>query len=438
MRMCARFTAESAPSAPPRRRPPRGIQPDQPQARAGHQESPLTIEQRDPVEIHPRLKALFGALAFDDLAWCLLRGESELDGRPGDIDILVAPTDLQRIRRIASAHGFRRLPAQGYGSHVFLIAYDRDTDRWLKLDIVTELAYGPAFAWRFPGTAGILGRRRSMGVANVLAEGDAFWTLLLHGLLDKHALDESKRLRLSELAREGRDRGPLARALGPRLPDGWDVDQVVDAVEHGEWDRLEDLGRALAAGLRRRHRAETVRRRVTGPVARRVTRLVRVARPRGLTVALVGDKALVKRAAAELGETVPMSVRSLGNPPSWQSLGRGIRIRLQRGNGLVVYRAASLADLPERRDSGRGAPGDLLSCPPPDLVVCLDPSRPSASTGEAPRIGPTPGAGPDIWTVDATLPEGEVRRSIAGLVWDRLADRWDALDRRSAEPQKEL
>ena len=193
--------------------------------------------------------------------------------------------------------GFVRLPSQGYGSHLFLIAYDRDTDRWLKLDVVTELAFGPAFAWRFPGTAGILGRRRAIGPVSVLAEGDAFWALLLHGLLDKRRLDDAKRARLDELAAAARDRGPLARALGPLLPGGWDLDHVVDAVEHREWDRLDDFGHELAAGLRRRHRLETARRRVGGPVSRRVTRLLRVARPRGLTVALVGDRALVRRAA---------------------------------------------------------------------------------------------------------------------------------------------
>jgi hypothetical protein len=327
-------------------------------------------------------------------------------------------------------HGFVRLPAQGYGNHLFLIAYDRDTDRWLKLDVVTELAFGPAFAWRFPGTAGILGRRRSIGSTNVLADGDAFWALLLHGLLDKGSLDEAKRSRLGELAAAARDRGPLARALEPLLPDGWDTDGIVDAVERGEWGRLDDLGRELAAVLRRRDRLETVRGRIGGLVARHATRLVRVARPRGLTVALIGDEALVRRAATALGATVPMPVRSLAMPLRSRSFARGLRIRLQRGTGLVVYGASDVAHLPARR----GPPADLLSCPPPDLVIVLDPSRPWGSAGEAQGIRPTPGVRSDISTVDGTLPAEEVRRSIAGLVWDRLADRWNALDRRSAEP----
>ncbi|MEO8229718.1 MAG: hypothetical protein ABI628_08145 [Chloroflexota bacterium] len=396
----------------------------------GHQESPLTIELPDLVEVHPRLRALFEALAFDGPAWCLLRGETELDGRPGDIDILVAPVDLHRFRRVARAHGFVRLPAQGYGSHLFLIAYDRDSDRWLKLDVVTELAFGPAFAWRFPGTAGILGRRQAIGATSVLADGDAFWALLLHGLLDKRRLDEAKRQRLGELAAAARDRGPLARALEPLLPDDWDTDRIVDAVERGEWERPDDLGRELAAVLRRRDRIKSARGRIARPVARRATRLVRVARPRGLTVALVGDPALVRRAATELGATIPMPVRSLAMSPHSQSFRRGLRIRLHRGTGLVVYSANELADLPARR----GTPADLLSCPPPDLVIVLDPPRPSAPVDEALGICPTAGARSDVSTVDATLPAGEIRRSIAGLVWDRLTDRWNALDRRSAEP----
>lgn len=388
----------------------------------GHKESPLTIQRPDPVAVHPRLAALFGAFTAEGLTWCLLRGETELDGRPGDVDILVATGDLDRLRRAARTAGFVRLPAHGYGSHLFLIAYDRATDRWLKLDVVTELAFGPSFAWRVADGASVLERCRwdDRAGAWVLTEADAFWALLLHGLLDKRRLDEAERVRLGELApaaRAARDGGTLARAIGSLMASDWVIDGVVEAVTRGEWDRLDRLGPQLETALLRRHGLATDRARVERIVGRRVNRLARVRRPRGLTVALVGDPVLVGRAAAELGAAVPMPVRGQAFPPRWPSLVRGLRIRLRRGTGLVVYRAAALDDLPARR----GSPTDLLSCPPPDLVILLGPSGPSAP-------------GSDISTVDATLPEGTVRRSIAGLVWDRLADRWNALDRRSAEP----
>jgi hypothetical protein len=284
---------------------------------------------------------------------------------------------------------------------------------------VTELAFGPSFAWQVADGAGVLERCRWDDPAGawVLADADAFWALLLHGLLDKRRLDEAERVRLGELAPAARDGGTLARAIGSLLASDWVIDGVVDAVTRGEWDRLDRLGPELETALRRRHGLETDRARVERIVGRRVNRLIRVRRPRGLTVALVGDAALVERAAAELGAAVPLPVRGLAFPPRWPSLVRGLRIRLQRGTALVVYRAAALGDLPARR----GSPIDLLSCPPPDLVILLGPSGPSEP-------------GSDISTVDPTLPEGEVRRSIAGLVWDRLADRWNALDRRSAEP----
>jgi hypothetical protein len=392
--------------------------------------------------VHPRLAAFFRALAADGLAWSLLRGESELDGRPGDIDILVAPGDLRSLRRVAKSAGFVRLPSQGYGSHLFLIAYDRDSDRWLKLDVVTELGFGPAFAWRIGDGASVLERTRR-GDANapgawVLADTDAFWALILHGLLDKRRLDEAKRARLGELTYAAREGGPLARALAPLLPEGWEPRRVVDAVERRQWDRLEQLGTELETVLRRRHRIGTARQRVGARAGRRMGRLARARRPRGLTVALVGDAGLVGWAAAELGQAVPIPVRSLAFAPRsrwplrWLRMRpvSGFRIRLQRGTGLVIYRAASLADLPGRG----GSPANLLFCPPPDLVILLNPSRPSAPAGEARGTQPQPGIRPDISTVDPRLPEGEVRRSIAGLVWDRLADRWDALDRRSAKP----
>lgn len=393
--------------------------------------SPPTRPRPDPVEVHPRLAALFRAFAEDGLAWCLLRGETELDGRPGDIDILVVPGDLRRLLRAARAAGFVRLPAQGYGSHRFLIAYDRDSDRWLKLDVVSELAFGPAFAWRIGDVAAVLERTRRGQAAGawVLADADAFWALLLHGLLDKGRLDEAKRLRLGQLVQAARDGSPFRRVLPPLLPEGWAVDGVIDAVADGEWDRLDGLGRDLAVGLRQRHRLATARSRFDHAVGRRAARVMRVARPRGMTVALVGDPTLTGGAADELSAAVPIPSRTLVVPARPRSPTRGLRLRAQRGTSLVVYRANSVRDVPTRG----GTPVDLLFCPPPDLVIVLDPSRASAPAGDTPGIRPTPGVRSDVPTVDATLSEGEIRRSIAGLVWDRLADRWNALDRRSAE-----
>ena len=332
------------------------------------------------------------------------------------------------------AVGFVRLPSQGYGSHLFLISYEYDSDRWLKLDVVTELAFGPSFAWRIADAAGVLERTHRAAAAGawVLAEADAFWALLLHGLLDKGALDEAKRARLGELTFAARvefvsatrDGGPLARKLGPLLPEGWDLAGVIDAVEGGQWDRLDGLGRELAVGLGRRKRARAARTRFDRSVARRLARLARVRKPRGLTLALVGDLAQVGRAAAELGAAVPMPFHSLVLPARPRSPVRGLRIRLQRGTGLVVYRATELRDVPARRRW----PLDLLSCPPPDLVILLDSSRSSAPASEAPGIHRDPGLRTDVHTVDARLRLGVIRRSIARLVWDRLADRWNALD----------
>ncbi|MEA2536986.1 MAG: hypothetical protein QOF11_1220 [Chloroflexota bacterium] len=401
---------------------------------------PPTIRRPSSVAIHPRLEALFGEFAADGLAWCLLRGEIELDGRAGDVDMLVDPGDLGRLRRAARAVGFVRLPARGYGSHLFLITYDPDSDRWIKLDVVTELAFGPSFAWRVADGASVLERTRRADAPNVwvLAEADAFWALLLHGLLDKGKLDDAQRARLTELAPHGRAGGPLARAIAPLLPEDLEPTWLVEAVALSQWEPLERLGAELAVGLRQRRRLDTARTRVDELATRRVHRLIRARRPRGLTVALVGDPLLVDRAAEELGATVPMPVRSmvfaarLRWPMRWlkKRPAPALRARLQRGTSLIVYRAGSLEDLPPRR----GSLANLLSCPPPDLVILLDSSRPPTRAGEEPWISQAPGAGPGVAIVDARLPAGEVRRSIARLVWDRLADRWNALDRRSAEP----
>ncbi len=172
----------------------------------------MTVSEASAPAIHPRLERLFGGFDRERLAWALLRGESELGAPAGDIDILVAPGHAERLRDVASASGFARLPAPGHASHVFLIAYDEPTGTWFKLDVVTELAFGPSFAYRLPSVpaGSCLDRRRRVGAAYGLDPRDAFWARLLHALLDKPRIEDGE---IAELAGPGR-RGPRGGSAG--------------------------------------------------------------------------------------------------------------------------------------------------------------------------------------------------------------------------------
>ena len=366
-----------------------------------------------------------------------MRGESELDGRPGDVDFLVSPADIARFDGIARRLGFARLPSAGYGSHAFLVAYDEPTDRWLKLDTVTELAYGPSFALRLPAatTAASLERRRRSGPAFVLDVGDGFWTLLLHGLLDKAAVDDATRQRLQERAPEGRAGGPVATALAPLLHDGWSLERVVAAVSAGDWPGLDRLGGKVAAAWRRRDPVDILRRRAAGPLRLRAGRLARIRRPRGIGVALVGDATVTARLASQLARDVPLPVRMPTLPPAGRSVARSLRDRMRLGQCLLIFRATALEDLPigwtGDSSTGGSAVTEALSSPAPDLVIVLGAAGSPAATEVEHEIRSA--ARSDIRPVDASVSEERLGRIVAVLVWERLAERWNALDRRSTE-----
>ncbi len=371
----------------------------------------------------------------------MLRGEDELDGRAGDVDLLVAPIDLPALRRIARGLGFARLPASGYASHVFLIAYDEPTDRWLKLDVVDELAFGPRFSLVAPASAvaACLARRQRSGSVSVLDPADGFWALLLHVLLDRAGIADERRARLVELAPAGRNGGPLAEAVVPLLPAGWSVDRVADAVERGDWDGLARLGRALAGAWRRRRPIAAARRRLGGMVRRRAGRVARLRRPRGLGVALVG----------QTGPDGGARDRAAGAPAAGADRvgragrrGRGGREPRACGGGsgwptgsssTGPRRSSTSASTPAARPARRSRRAETLSSPAPDLVIVLDPAR-GPGSGGAEESRPPEWAGSVIETVDATLPGERLRRAVGRLVWSRLADRWNAMDRGSTEP----
>ena len=201
--------------------------------------------------VHPKLAALFGALDEAGARWCVLRGESDLLHPAGDVDLLIAPEDARHLRDSASRLGFARLPAWGYGSHAFFLAYDASRDLWIKLDAVTELAYGPGFTMATGAESECLARRRRVAGVPVLDESDAFWTLLLHRLLDKSGPPPARDAeRLAELASRGPTDGPLERLVASFCPEGWDTARITGAVERGDWSALAELAAPLRASWR--------------------------------------------------------------------------------------------------------------------------------------------------------------------------------------------
>ena len=263
------------------------------------------------------------ALTAATVRWCRLRER----GATSEDDLLVDPADMSTARRALADAGWRERRHPGHGSHRAFHHFDPTTGRWSKLDVVTALDFGRWQEWSSGLAAGCLARSREDGGGRSLAEDDAFWTLLLHELLDRPGTAPRRIDRLRQLAAGAHDDGPPALAIGRWLPRGWTSASVIAAAEAGEPEALVRLGNALSRRLGRR----------PGAVARRmVARFLRWLDHRdppfvraGRTVAMLGPDGAGKSALVGLvGAGGPMPVRSV-----YLGLYGGSRAR-QRARGL--------------------------------------------------------------------------------------------------------
>ena len=397
------------------------------------------------------------ALDRAGVRWCLLRGAEGPDVPGGDVDLLVARDDAARFTGAIAPLGFARLPAWGYGSHRFHLGYDAASDRWLKLDVVTELAFGPWFSLPSETAPLCLSRRLRHGSAVVLDDSDAFWCLLLHRLLDKGSVGAAAAA-LARLARApGCAESPLAYEI-ERIAPGSCTPLLLDAARRSAWIELESAGPALAAAWRRRHRLASLRRRAIGRLARSAGLFPRSRR--GMTVALVGpDGAGKSSSAAALARSFPLAVRTVYMSPAMTPRRgpspRGARLALRigaqlsrwcraqalrlRGRLVLFDRYAYDALLPARWPLGpRGRLRRWLlghACPAPQLLVVLDAPGEllHARTGEhdpavleAERrayLRLARGRARAI-VVDATREPDHVRRDVTAAIWAAYRSRW--------------
>jgi thymidylate kinase len=412
------------------------------------------------------------ALDRAGVRWCLLRGAEGPDVPGGDVDLLVARDDAARFTGAIAPLGFARLPAWGYGSHRFHLGYDAATDRWLKLDVVTELAFGPWFSLPTPAGAHCLSRRRRRGSAMVLDDGDAFWSLLLHRLLDKGSVGAAA-ARLARLARTpGCAESPLAHEVERIAPDSCTPALLLDAVRRAAWTELEAPGPALAAAWRRRHRVASLRRRAIGRLARSAGPFLRSRR--GMTVALVGpDGAGKSSSAAALARSFPLAARTVYMSPAMpprrgpapRGAGLALRIGAQlarwcrgqalrlRGRLVLFDRYAYDALLPARWPLGpRGRLRRWLlghACPAPQLIVVLDAPGEllHARTGEhdpavleAERrayLHLARGRARAI-VIDATREPDRVRRDVTAAIWAAYRARWASKPFSLSRPRRRI
>ena len=438
----------------------------------------MTLNGREapPAKILPLLAAVFEELDRAQISYCVLRGHEELlDGAiGGDVDLLVAAEQFDRLRRALERLGFVALTRWGQAPHHFFIGYDDAGDRWLKLDVMTELAYGrPVPALRTDLAVHCLAKRVRHGPLFAPAPGDELLALLLHCMLDKRAFEPAYRVRLVKLAGQLDDDRTMSELVGRCFPAGSAWPRIRELIVRGEWQTLLELRPAVAAHLTRRDPAGTRWRNTIVPLLRFLDRRTRSIRTPGLTVALLApDGAGKTTLARSLGEAFYLPTRYIymgtntqsesvtlpttrllarlrgKQQPLVRALGalnnlveQGVRYRVgayhRRRGRLVVFDRYSAGSLMAAQQDGalhkrvrRWALRQL--CPPPDMVVYLDAPAdtlyqrkqehsPEMLERQRQRYLKILDGVARTAIVDAGRGPDEVRRQVAAVIWRRYA-----------------
>jgi thymidylate kinase len=406
---------------------------------------------------HPILLAAFAALDEADIVWCLLRGEADLDRPDQEVDLLVDEVDADRLVEALGARGFAELAAWGRGSHRPFVGFDSTHDAWPKLDVVTRIDFGALAEMETGAAAQLLARRTRVGDVAMLAEGDRFWALLLHCILDRGDIPErhAKPLRgMADLAETRPLDGPLAAWFEANAPRGWDGPRIIGLVRQGQWSSLVALGQEVRAAGATPGRSGT--KRLVRSALRRLTKLRTAVRQPGLSMALLGTDGVGKSTmASELGRSFYFPVRSVymglyGAGPSGRAprglVGRLARLWVgyaraayhRRRGRLVVYDRFGYDVLlrnPRQVGWRSGARRWLLgkAIPSPDMAILLDaPAEVLAGRKNEHRIGELRSLRHaylalaqriDAPVVGTDRAPDETRRELTALIWQRYVDR---------------
>ena len=427
---------------------------------------------------------VFHTIEQANIRYCVLRGYEELeeieDG--GDVDLLVQADQLEHFREVLAQLEFVMLPVWGHAPHLFFVAYDQSADRWLKLDVVTTVAFGkPIHAIQTSLANTCLDRRRRREPTFVLSAEDELLTLLLHCALDKGMFAPHRRARIQALRHEVTD----ARYLGEQLHASWSPEmswqRLAGLIDGERWADLLAESAAVAAWLARSQQLGVLGRRFGRRLLRKLDRFAGALQPRSLTVALLapdggGKTTLVTELARRsflpsryiyMGSNIEASTVGLpttrwiqarskrpkqaGQMPAW-ALARGLRFvnnmaeqwyrygtsyyHIIRGRLLLFDRYVydGQLDASRKRSLKTRARRWLLSAaaPKPDLVVFLDAPGELlfARKGEhSPEILEQQRQHylglrahiPQMVVVDATRDAEQVRRTVTALIWRSYA-----------------
>lgn len=408
----------------------------------------------DILRVHPRVAAVFAVLDGTSWPWVLLRGEDDLALPSGDVDILVDGRVLPLLDELLAGAGFCRVLAPGHGSHRFYFCYSVDDGAWIKLDVVSDLAFGPYQQWRTPWATRCLRRRVRHGSYWMPDAADQAWLLLLHLFMDKGGIARERQQLALAAARTAADGGRIAESVRRRVGAGL-VAAMVDLVLEGRFEEAPAMAARLRAawrggGLSPRMVAGANRiLRHSGAQVRGHTPLLGVMAPDG-----AGKTTLLNGLHADVPLPTKYVYMGLWGAGPWDKLlsripgGRtGKKIyRLVRGGVLArFYRRMGKVVLMDRvaydallGGSGKGPLAGMSNAlalaviPAPDVLLVLDVPGPVMfeRKGEhSPELleswrqdylhlaGRLPGGR----VVDAAQPAEAVQRVATGIIWETLS-----------------
>ena len=405
---------------------------------------------------------VFASLDRAGVLYCVLRDAERLRRMAGgEVDLLVAPPDLDKAATTLEGAGYVTLRSWGHAAHDFFVRYDPGADCWIKLDVVTALVFGgraQSLATRLADAC--LTRRRHDGFCFVPCPEEELVAMVLHCLLDKAVFTTPRRTRLRHLAANVTDPGRVDQHLSTYWP-GMPWTRLAAHIERGDWATLVTERRVLARHLLRAAPVATVARTARNWAMRRCTRLLGLARPAAPSIALLapdgaGKSTLVAGIQEHFFQPVyPVYMgqrRRASAVRSRRAPGLGLLRQLctlwrrylsaryrQAGGQLVVFdRYTYDALLPVA-----GSPRRLTrlrrwllahACPPPGLVVLLDApgdvlfarkGEHTAAVLERQRQAYRAICArlPHSAMVDVTCDAAGVRRQVARLIWSEYQRR---------------
>lgn len=417
--------------------------------------------------IDPDLAMALHALDETGLPWVLLRGEDDLARPSGDVDILVSKELLPGLDKLFESVGFCRVLAPGHGSHRFYFCCSPSGDFWVKIDIVSEIAFGRYQQWRTTLARRCLDGRVRRGQVWLPAPGVQAWLQLLHLVLDKGEIAPHRR-ETARIAAEVASGGDVIADFIDRRMGPGTAAHLLKLVQSGRFEEIPDM----AARMRSSWAATSPSpRRLLAARNRGLRLLAPKLRGRGLMVGAMAPDGAGKttllhglRAAFPIPtKYVYMGMWGAGPWDSWLSRipggrtakkvfrlfrgGLAAKYHTLRGRLVLMDRVVYDAMLPGADDAGALAKLTnslaLRVGPKPDVLLVLDVSGQAmfARKGEhSPDVLESQRQAylqladrlPGSCVIDAAQPPPLVQSQAAKAVWRSVSA--GGADRRDADP----